>query len=122
MPQVAQIFAGALGELWEETGRYLGGESAAFSFLERKAEIGNTVCDELQITFDEFLWVIAFLSAGPAVSGPSSPPAAAPSPAGRGSWPHGMQQDVITTMVRPGGVEMTVELPQSGYEGQDVAP
>jgi hypothetical protein len=89
MPRQSQIFAGAFGELWEHTNAFIRGESSATIFVLGGQDILDTVCEELQLTQDEVLWVIAFLSAGPAVSGTTLPAAEDCPPADRGSGPVG---------------------------------
>lgn len=84
MPEQTQIFAGAFGELWELVDQVYVGQVSHDYFLASRVDIMNILCDGLQLTQEELLWVVAFLAAGAPVSEPTSPPAAEPPAAGRG--------------------------------------
>jgi hypothetical protein len=70
-------------------------------------EVVTTISEALGLEYDEVGWLLAFLSAGPAMSGPTSPPAAAPPAAGEAPEPPADEH----------ADEVPFEHPDGGYEG-----
>lgn len=118
MPRQSQIFAGGFGELWELTAQFIRGEMSADVFILGRTDILDTVCEELQLTQEEILWVIAFLSAGPAVSGTGQPAAEDCPPADRGYGPAGG----VTPFHQPPAVLHNSYQPSGWPTGPDELP